>query len=437
MKRWSARPLGRMYRGGRYDTSSSRRGCAVNLIEIPPNDVGRRLREIRKWRKLSLEVVAGLAGISFGHLSRLELGEKALTNRSTLEALARALKVAPTEFDAKPWDSPDNEQAHAGVVAVEAALDAYELGDDPGGTVREWPRIGDDLNKLTDLIQAGDYTGQGELTPGLLAELHAVYVRDPSHRREALLGLIKAYSSAVWVTKRLGGRGLSLLAAKAAQECAEELDAPAWRGFATWLRGDATGVLSRPQQYNRAVGMADALTGSLDDQEVIQAYGMLHLSAALAAAVQDDRDTTNTHLAEAASVAGRMDDEVGTFGRLWFGRANVGIWRATIGHEFGDGPKVAEQAREVRVDAIPSTCRRAEFHCEVGRSLLSTPKTRDQGLSLLLRAETLAPQRVHADVFVREAVADQLRIARRDAGGRELRGLAWRLGIAPEFATNE
>jgi hypothetical protein len=51
-----------------------------------------------------------------------------------------------------------------------------------------------------------------------------------------------------------------------------------------------------------------------------------------------------------------------------------------------------------------------------------------------MRAEALAPQRVHADVFTREAVADHLRAARRDAGGRNLRGLAWRLGIAPEAA---
>jgi hypothetical protein len=35
------------------------------------------------------------------------------------------------------------------------------------------------------------------------------------------------------------------------------------------------------------------------------------------------------------------------------------------------------------------------------------------------------------DVFVRETVAGLLCQARRDAGGRELRGLAWRMGVAP------
>ncbi|MGH3623118.1 MAG: hypothetical protein ACRDQ5_15200 [Sciscionella sp.] len=68
---------------------------------------------------------------------------------------------------------------------------------------------------------------------------------------------------------------------------------------------------------------------------------------------------------------------------------------------------------------------------DLGRSMLFEAKTRDQGLAALLKVETLAPQQVRNDVFVHEAVADQLRRARSDAGARELRGLAWRMGVAP------
>ncbi|MEU6832829.1 helix-turn-helix transcriptional regulator [Nocardia beijingensis] len=408
------------------------------MNDIPPNEVGRRLREIRVWRGQSLEVVAGLAGISFGYLGRLERGEQALSNRATLEALARALRVSPAEFYPAAGQSGSraegNESAHAGVVAIERALDVYELGDDPGGAVREWPAISADLERLTDLQQRGDYAGQARMTPDLLAELHAVYARSPEHRHNTLLGMILCYSSAMWITKRLTGRGLPLLAAKAAQECAAALDSPAWIGFATWLRGDATGGLSRPEQYRRAVRCIDELSPHLDDGQVLQTAGMLHLSAALASAVQRDRSTAETHLDEAAALAGRMDTETGTFGRMWFGAPNIGIWRACIGMEFGDGVKVAENARGVNVHSIPSKSRQAEFYMEVGRSLLTDPTRREQGVQVLLRAEQLAPQRVHADVLAREAVADVLRAARRDAGGRELRGLAWRLGIAPEHA---
>jgi len=75
--------------------------------------------------------------------------------------------------------------------------------------------------------------------------------------------------------------------------------------------------------------------------------------------------------------------------------------------------------------------RQAAFWSEVGRALCAGKKTRHKGVHVLLHAEHLAPQLIHNDLLVRETVAGLLRQARRDAGGRELRGLAWRMGIAP------
>jgi hypothetical protein len=65
----------------------------------------------------------------------------------------------------------------------------------------------------------------------------------------------------------------------------------------------------------------------------------------------------------------------------------------------------------------------------VGRAFCAGKKTRHKGVQVLLHAEQLAPQLIYQDVLVRETVADLLRQARRDAGGRELRGLAWRMGV--------
>ncbi|MFE4456775.1 helix-turn-helix domain-containing protein [Nocardia tengchongensis] len=413
-----------------------RGGATMN--DIPMNEVGRRLREIRAWRGLSLETAAGLAGISFGYLGRLERGEQTLTNRHTLEALAQALRVAPSEFTGRPWEVPDGLGAdvYAGVVAVEEALDICQLGDDPGTPVREWPHIQTDLTQLEQFRGAGDYQAIGRQAPALLMELHAMYVRSPEQRRPILTGMIGSYFAMMVMAKHLGVRGLPLLAAKAAQTCAEELDSPEWRGAAMWMRGNVTGALSRPQQYSRAVTLADELTAGLDDPRVLQAYGMLHLSASLAAAVQSDRATAETHLDEAAAVAGRMDSDIGQFGRMWFGRINVGIWRTSIGLELGDGPRAIEAVQGLDVSAIPDPARLAGFYAEAGRVMLSEPKSREEGLQLLLKAEALSPQRVRSDLFVREAVADQLRSARRNAGGRNLRGLAWRLGVAPEAGTS-
>jgi hypothetical protein len=92
---------------------------------------------------------------------------------------------------------------------------------------------------------------------------------------------------------------------------------------------------------------------------------------------------------------------------------------------------VLAAAKTVHPELLPSAVMQAGFWTEVGRALAAEKKTRDKGIRVLVHAEQLAPQRIRHDVFVREAVTGLLRKARRDAGGRELRGLAWRLGIAP------
>jgi transcriptional regulator with XRE-family HTH domain len=404
-------------------------------VNVDDMHIGRRVRQIRHWRGLSIKVTAELAGISGSYLSLIELGYRPVIKQSTLEALANALRVSPADLTDKPWERiGDQGGAQPTLVRIESALDAYTLGEDHGEPAREWPEVEADVKHLRQLMVAQvDYVAASELVPKILGELHARYVRDPEHRQAILLSLTGCYRSAMYVAKRLGGdsNSMALMAAMAAQRCTEELGSPQWRARAIFDRCIAAGSLNRPQQYRRSVAAADELNPTLDDPEVLQAYGMLHLSAAMAAAAQSDRDTATTHLDEAEAIAGRLDVEVGTFGGMWFGGVNVGVWRVAVGLELGDGARVAEVARGVRVQAIPSPKRQASFFADVGRALLTEKASWDKGLALLLRAEELAPQFVRNDVFVREAVGDVLRMARRDAGGRELRGLAYRLGLAP------
>ena len=396
--------------------------------------LGSRVREVRGWRQLSLRQAAGLAGLPSSVWGQVERGERAVGNRRTLEAMAHTLRVHPTDLTGQPWAPPDvvSSEAHAGLIGMETALERYDLGVDPEVPVRDWPGIANDLDNLAKLMHwSADYAEQGVLTPALLGELHGAYVRLPRYRREVLLGLIMAFSSVVWTTKRLGVRGVPSLAARAVRRCAEVLEDPVWLGYAAYLRGDATGHLDRAAQYRRSVAAAQALTGRLDDRDAVQACGMLHLSAALAAAVQADPDTAATHLDEASALAARMDTEVGTWAHLWFGVVNVGIWRTSLAVELGEHPQAMEIAKAVHPELLPGTSRQAEFWAEVGRALVASKKTREKGLRVLLHAEQLAPQRIRHDVFVHEAIANLLRQARREAGGRELRGLAWRLGVDP------
>jgi transcriptional regulator with XRE-family HTH domain len=69
--------------------------------------LGRRLREVRCWRALTLREVAGLAGLSCSFWGQVERGEKPVTSRTTLEAMAGALRVHPSELTGQPWASQD------------------------------------------------------------------------------------------------------------------------------------------------------------------------------------------------------------------------------------------------------------------------------------------------------------------------------------------
>lgn len=64
-------------------------------MDIEDAHIGRRVREVRHWRRMSLTATAGLAGISAPYLSMIERGQRPVTKRATLEALARVLTVRP------------------------------------------------------------------------------------------------------------------------------------------------------------------------------------------------------------------------------------------------------------------------------------------------------------------------------------------------------
>lgn len=94
--------------------------------------IGRRLRQVRHARRKSLRVVAELAGISAGHLSRIENGERALDRRSLIVALADALQISPAELTSLPVPAPVNGSTDSAVDAVRVALLAAGTGL-PGG----------------------------------------------------------------------------------------------------------------------------------------------------------------------------------------------------------------------------------------------------------------------------------------------------------------
>lgn len=167
------------------------------------------------------------------------------------------------------------------------------------------------------------------------------------------------------------------------------------------------------------------------DPDVAQMYGAAQLNAALACAALNRADDAADHLAEADQTTRAIPVDAPWFGQVYFGKANIGIWRVSLAVEQGEPGKAAEIASKVDVDAVPSAARRAMFHSDLGRGLATDKRTRSQAVTELRRAEDIAPTLVRSNVFVRETVSELLRRVRRDdAAGRELSGIAYRMRLA-------
>lgn len=103
----------------------------------------------------------------------------------------------------------------------------------------------------------------------------------------------------------------------------------------------------------------------------------------------------------------------------------------SVGVERGEsGGAVLEMAQGVNLDLLePKASRRAGFLVDVGRGLAREPATAPEAVRWLRRAENAAPQRIRNSAAARETVAYLLSRAVAVAGGRELRGMATRMGV--------
>ena len=79
------------------DAAVREKGLLIDLETRLNSEVGRRIRERRKERTLTLKQLANRTGLSVSLISQIELGKSA-ASMSTLHKLATALQVRMTYF---------------------------------------------------------------------------------------------------------------------------------------------------------------------------------------------------------------------------------------------------------------------------------------------------------------------------------------------------
>lgn len=397
--------------------------------------IGARLRVLRRWRGMTLTQLAGQAGLSASFLSMAERGQRALDRRSHIAALASALRVSETDLVGGPHLSPDPIQSdpHLRVPAIRAALQTSTLADATCDEARPLPELTADLARIEPAHEACDYLTVGEALPDILDELH-LHAADPSDEaaeQAALKALIHACVVATFMAKDLGHHDLAHLAAIRAGEAADVLDDPVQKAIAAFLR---VNTAPRAGTWDRTLRMAERAAANVEPYTstplAIQVCGMLALSASLSGAVLNRSDLSDHWMDEAIALSGRVPD---TPERNWmsFSRTNVGIWRVAVAVENGKtGNAVLDLARKVDVNRLGAKKgRKAGYMADVGRGLARDPRMRGEAIRWLRRAEETAPQWIRNSSAVRETVSHMLNRSIAEAGGRELRGMAARMGV--------
>jgi transcriptional regulator with XRE-family HTH domain len=391
--------------------------------EYDDRAIGHRLKRIRQSRKMSLRTVAGLAGISAGHLSRIERGERALDRRSVTVGLARALKISPSELTALPVPAPADGNSDASISAVRHALMAVSAGQ-PEGQVQPV----DQLAHRAAHVDKADYSLRGALYPALIADLHTTLADAHLTRTEhAALLRVAVMLYARNLSNFLGNVGapldlrwqLRLLARDAANELNDALlcGVVSWTTVLLMLNSGAFHLASRE---------LDATTVPTDTDEGLQLDGMLALSRSLVAASTHRPAEVSASLDHAAEVAQRTGQ--GDAFRLGFGPANVGLWRMASALESNEPDETVRVAEELRPAEHPSRERRATYWTDYGRALARV-RRRDDAVRALRRGEMLMPARVQRNPFAREVLAELMPHSKDDAVGRELRGMCYRAGL--------
>lgn len=392
------------------------------MSEAP--EIGRALRQIRLARGKSLAVIAGLAGISPSYLSRLESGDRALDRRSLIVALANALEVAPSEITGSAITTAGELEEDRSLNEVRLALLSVSMAD-PRGEVLPvevlTPRVTEILTAQRDC----DYVLVGAKLPGLIRDLHAT-VNAGRDERDVLrlLVLTHVQGTQAWLGDIGASLDLGWQAATLAQRAAERLDEPLYGAVSAF--GTAFGLLGAGG-FDLAARALTTVDPGTDTSEAMQVSGMLTLTSSLVLAAQQDQTERRAALEHATDLAEHTGE--GNAFDFGFGPSNVGVWRMSVALEAGEHAEAARIAETVNVDALPSPTRKSAYYREYGRALARLPKQRDHAVMMLRRAELISPARIHRHPFMRSIIAELLAKAKRDAVGRELRGMAYRAGL--------
>ncbi|MCL3998768.1 transcriptional regulator, partial [Streptomyces lavenduligriseus] len=369
-------------------------------------------------------------------------GKRLLTSTVFIDSIAEALRISPTELTGQPAapTDPGTGGAHAMIPALRLCLMGLSapaparrgrLPEDPLQLLRA--RVA----RANALYHASEYATLAAELPGLLSDLRAAADARHGYVRRRLLQLLAgAYHPAcVLLLKYLGYPDLAYVAVTRAAEVIAELDDPHYTALSDFFTAHVLLAAGSPVQALAQAGTAicalERHRGGGRAPQVL--LGELHLISATAATRDKTRSgearrlDAETHLAEARRLAQYTGES-----RDWhlnFGLTNVAIHHVSLNTALGRHGAAVDAGGTLDPEAITAPGRRMAYHADLGRSLAHLRGREGDATRELLRAETIAPQRLRVDPLVRDCVTYLLGRPAPAHTRRDLRGLAHRVGV--------
>lgn len=390
--------------------------------------IGHRVRQIRRSRRKSLRVVAGLAGMSKSKLDRIERGEVALDRLSDIVALAGVLQIAPSDLMRLPVPAPANGDTDSTIEAIRLALEAVDQ-DLPGGLVLPVEVLADRVEQLYEMRRRCQFRQAGAGLPSLIRDLHTSIAagRDLTTLLP-LTAMAHVHLTHMWLRDAGAPPDLRRQAVALARNAASEHDEVTTVALATY---GTVYALIGSGMLDLARAKLDSLTLPAVTRGTAGVVGELMMAHSLVAAFDRRPGDVAAPMETAAELAGRFGEATRTHDEFGFafGPTAVGLYRMDLALEANEPDRALSIAVDVHPEQHPWATRQAAYWVHRGRAFARVRGRRDEAIMAFHRAEKISPHHVHRNPLVRDVIAGLLTRSRSDVIDRELRGMAYRAGL--------
>lgn len=399
--------------------------------------VGKRIRELRKVRQMTVQRLADKVNISASLLQKIESGDRNPAP-GLIAQLARALGVGPDRITGQPYfnGAETEEQVQAVIPELRRMLLTYDNPDDLLVPPRPLPVLAAETEHVSAMRRDSKYVPMGPLLPGLLAELtHVALGGDPSsarrsvaaperERREAFRQLAVCYRAVNSLAHKLGYHDLSLTAVERVHWAADRSGDGLLQATAGYLKA---GAMIRMGSYGSARRLLEGLMDEVERQAPEQSLTDVHLAVIgamlLKLAILEVRDGHTgqawQRLAEARSYADRLPGDTLHY-ETSFGPSNLRIHEVAVLIDSGDTEQALARVREWGAEqdrdewAPPGDLakeRASHHHIDVAAAKLAEGD-RHGAYRDLMHARQIAPHHARFHPTVRTTAATLVRLDR-------------------------